>query len=581
MKTGFLSVGALAAGLVLCQYPAYSDQITAASKITSVTVYPRGAQVSRDFEVSLKSGKQAIVLNNLPTVMLGSSVQINPGENSGIRIDSIDIKYIKQSQKDLEEKADYKQVKEKLADLKRKQQELQLNIKTAETQKLLIAKLIDMPTSKAAEPSQNWSDLYNLVTEKTKEANSIIFNTQGEIDELQKQIAAVTKELAELVKSYKDSYQITAYLMAEKDIKTTLNLRYHVQGASWRQEYETHLDTKNGIDDAKLKIIRRASIQQKTGEDWNNVSVTLSTTNPTAGNSQPEVKPLRLVLRPDNEGGGKIRQEYDQRQRFYKSKTRTSNQYQLSNVNLYNNAPSRPGADMEKHLAFHSLVKLPETVTLTGKGDAKQIPMGVLDLKTTVRAIAVPRQKPVAFLAAKFTMPESMNSPHGKAVIYRDGAYIGTGELPNLNSGSEYYLSFGADTKVQLKRVEVDRSKEKQSGILSSTQSDERHFKMTVKNLHAWKMPVIVLDRYPYSDDKEVNITLFPTTTPPTRKNVDDQRGILAWDKTIPAKGEAIINLDYKVTWPAKHSIDIAGPIPPKNLDENFQNFRFGAAAKF
>ncbi len=581
MKTGFLSVGALTVGLVLFQYPAFADPVAAESKITSVTVYPKGAQVERQFEVSLKAGKQVITLDELPTSMLGNSVLINPAEGSGIRIESIDIKYMKQSKKDLAEKADYKAVLDKLAELKRKQKELELDIKTAETQKVLISKLMDMPTSKAAEPSQNWADLYNLVTEKTKEANSAIFKTQGEIAELQKEIRIAEKKRVELLKSYKSSYRIKAYLKVAKDVTTSMSLRYHVNGASWRQEYETHLDTKKGVDNAKLKIIRRASVRQKTGEDWSNVSLTLSTTNPTAGNTQPEVKPLRLVLRPDNATHKKMKISRDYGNQIQMSgglKAKTSNKYQLSNVNLYSSQPSDSRAGLEKHLAFHSLVRLPETVSLSGTGDAKQIPMGTFDVKTTLRAIAVPRQKPVAFLTAKFTMPENISSPHGKAVIYRDGAYIGTGALPNLNGGSEYYLGFGADSKVQLKRVEVDRSKEKQSGILSSTQSDERHFKMTVKNLHSWKMPVIVLDRYPYSDNKEINITLFPTTTKPTRKNVNDQRGVLAWDKTIPAKGEAVINLDYKVSWPGKNSIDIARKINRTELDDNLG---FGAAVKF
>ncbi|MEO0743688.1 MAG: DUF4139 domain-containing protein, partial [Bacteroidota bacterium] len=58
----------------------------------------------------------------------------------------------------------------------------------------------------------------------------------------------------------------------------TLTLRYISDSASWQPVYRAYLD-----GDDSLRIDRGASVRQDSGEDWSNVTLTLSTLSPFRG----------------------------------------------------------------------------------------------------------------------------------------------------------------------------------------------------------------------------------------------------------------------------------------------------------
>ena len=70
-------------------------------------------------------------------------------------------------------------------------------------------------------------------------------------------------------------------------LETTLALRYGVKTASWTPFYDARLATGEKGAASTLAIARRASIQQKTGEDWDDVTLSLSSTRPGATTACP------------------------------------------------------------------------------------------------------------------------------------------------------------------------------------------------------------------------------------------------------------------------------------------------------
>lgn len=69
-----------------------------------------------------------------------------------------------------------------------------------------------------------------------------------------------------------------------------LRLVYRVPGARWAPAYRLRLDAE--MQAAELSM--RAMVAQKTGEDWRNVTVTLSTADPQDWRELPEWKSLRI-----------------------------------------------------------------------------------------------------------------------------------------------------------------------------------------------------------------------------------------------------------------------------------------------
>ena len=88
-----------------------------------------------------------------------------------------------------------------------------------------------------------------------------------------------------------------------KDLGPTtalINIFAVVAGVSWSPIYDLHASTVNGKTSSTVSLVHGAHITQKTGEDWSNVALTLST-----GTSQalkilsiPTLSPLRLAAVP-------------------------------------------------------------------------------------------------------------------------------------------------------------------------------------------------------------------------------------------------------------------------------------------
>src|SRR5205085_5107305 len=78
-----------------------------------------------------------------------------------------------------------------------------------------------------------------------------------------------------------------------------LTIRYQVRAASWTPFYDARLSTGTREQAPKLQLIRRASIQQRTGESWDDVQLALSTARPGAGSAAPILNPMTVDYAPD------------------------------------------------------------------------------------------------------------------------------------------------------------------------------------------------------------------------------------------------------------------------------------------
>src|SRR6185436_11187390 len=76
--------------------------------------------------------------------------------------------------------------------------------------------------------------------------------------------------------------------------KARLRVRYLVDGASWTPSYSFRTDG----DRKNVTVEYYASVQQMSGEDWNDVSMTLSTALPSLVATPPTLAELTISLQP-------------------------------------------------------------------------------------------------------------------------------------------------------------------------------------------------------------------------------------------------------------------------------------------
>ena len=79
--------------------------------------------------------------------------------------------------------------------------------------------------------------------------------------------------------------EVVVLLEAQAATAAEFELTYHVAGASWRPLYDLVLDGE------KLTVSYLAEITQRTGEDWPEVTLVLSTTRQGLSQTLPELRP--------------------------------------------------------------------------------------------------------------------------------------------------------------------------------------------------------------------------------------------------------------------------------------------------
>src|SRR4029450_13673789 len=118
-----------------------------------------------------------------------------------------------------------------------------------------------------------------------------------------------------------------------------------------------------------------------------------------------------------------------------------------------------------------------------------------------------------------------------------------TAPLPLLAPGEDHELGFGVDDAVGV-RHSVAEEKRGETGIISTSKTDTRSYRITVKNLHERPIPVTVLDQIPVSQNADIKVELTGKTAP-TKRDVDDKRGIMAWEMTLAPDEERASGVGY------------------------------------
>ena len=114
-------------------------------------------------------------------------------------------------------------------------------------------------------------------------------------------------------------------------------------------------------------------------------------------------------------------------------------------------------------------------------------------------------------------------------------------------------MGFGADDAVKVKYAVVEE-KRGESGLISSAKTDVRSYRISVKNLHERPVALTILDQIPASQNQDIKVELTGKSQP-TKRDVEDKRGVLSFDSSVAPDEERVIEFGYKVTWPAAKGI--------------------------
>ena len=342
-----------------------------------------------------------------------------------------------------------------------------------------------------------------------------------------------------------------------------LSVTYLVANASWQPSYTVRGDPES----ASLVLEFDAIVQQATGEDWNDVSLLLSTAQPTRSANPRQIDPIYVAIyepMPVSESAysdGAVSAPAapammaDARMRS-RSDAGGSGGEAAKRSRL-----SALGADAQVGGTGPAVeYQLPRTFSAASDANAER--------KTRVANItAAPKYTLVTrplvdadvYLRARFLNESGFLLLLGNARMYLGADSIGQTVLTETPVGGEVELWFGKEPRVTVKR-ELVAKKDSESGVFSKSKSVDRDYRIVLANTIARAVDVEVWDRAPVSqsDEAKVAITDVTPALSTDEKYVKDSKpqGLLKWTLALPARAASkdakpvVISWKTRLSWP-------------------------------
>jgi len=549
--------------LLICFCPPLkAAEFTLASKIDVVTVFPRGAEILRIAKIQLLEGAHVITIPDLPAEADLNSIRVEGRATGALEVGAVDARRIQVLRRDSEtQKSKRRQLE---AELERQGDELnalQADIEVKEVQKRYIENLAALPSAgqpasggAQIRPQEDWVQLLALIGTSLANVQQSLLKHRQQMREVKRRIEDLKKQLAQLAPQQVQRTEAKVSVIAGEELTADLVVRYQVRNARWQPLYDARLETGSRNVPARLSLTRRASIAQSTGEIWENASLALSTARPSGRSGAPDLYPVTVdFYEPAVPAQAPIVQMEPMPEKLTNSNSRKTVQARAKSLRSALPLIKQRKADLNIG-SYQAVFKVPGRLTVKNTGDTKRVKIETISLEPSLSVRSVPKFDAQAYLYAKIKLPAGV-APilPGQTMLFRDQTFVGRGRIPQLAGGEQYELGFGADDAVRVKYNKIAESRG-ETGIISSSRTDQRKFKISIKNLHERPIAYSILDHRPESLNDDIKVELLGSTKP-TLENVKDRRGVVAWEGMLAPDQKHIIDFGYVVTWPAEKQI--------------------------
>jgi uncharacterized protein (TIGR02231 family) len=523
----------------LAAMQAQAANVEAASAVEAVTVYPDGASVTRAITADISAGDNTLVLKDFPLTLDPSSLRVEGEAGTKLTIGAIDTRPPRAAPP-----VNLPELDKRIEALKDDRANLQGAIAAATARRKFAERFAE--TSPAgigekgeARPIADWRAAFAAVAEEVASADTAIRDAERKQRDIDREIARLEQDRA--IKP-PNRLEVRIDLAAPAATKATLRVSYAVRAARWTPLYDARLDT--GAKDRKpaLELVRRAEIIQTTGEDWSNVALSVSTVRSARGSKAPELNSLVV--------------QYPPPARPAPASAAVDNTRQAFRSGAMSKALDQPAERAEEQQAvaevggFQVVFKIPGRVSIGASEGAKSLRVSTATVAPDLAVRSVPVTDPTAFLEASFTQSEDAPLLPGRIAIYRDGVFVGRGQMTAAGKDETVRLGFGADDKVKIERAVVKRNEGSAGLIVTTSKTDERAFKTVVRNGHDFPIRIAIEDQLPVSENEDIQVEMLSSTTPPTATNLRDKRGVLEWAFEAKPNEVRDIAFAWRVRWP-------------------------------
>jgi uncharacterized protein (TIGR02231 family) len=394
--------------------------------------------------------------------------------------------------------------------------------------------------------SQEWADLTSFAAAEQARASADLRKAEAARRELARRIAAARSELDKLnAKRSQTTKTVALEISAEKAGRLEVSVSYAVPSASWQPVWDARLLPEASAADLSLL----ASVRQKSGEDWTDARLSVSTAEPRRGLWVPQLEPRWLQraapvpMAAAAKARGRAEGLAGQLDRAGSPPAAAEARYQAEEEK----ALETPEAEATLGLLAATFTA-PRRETVDGAGRARAVPLARYHLAARLERTAAPRVDPAAYLTAAMVNDTGVPLLPGLARVAVGDELVGRAPLALTPPGGELKLAFGADGRIEVERRVLERRHET-AGLISKDEVFVYRIRTSVKNRYGTPAAVRLLDLVPVSRDEAIKVNLLQGGTPAT--GADPERpGIQIWELALGPREEKVVELRYEVRFP-------------------------------
>jgi Domain of unknown function (DUF4139)/N-terminal domain of unknown function (DUF4140) len=273
--------------LFLCTFAcAQVKKIQAESTIQNVTVFSSGARIERISIVTILPGKSEISFAGLSNQLEQQSVQLKA--DADITLLSVQSKkdFLSERKIDQEEQSFIERtsvLKDKI-DLDLKLLDVYKNEESMLVKNQAIGGTNGVKTTDLKDALDLQRARLTEVYQKQLEIQKRLADEQANSEKFKSQLSEMSKKRDSI------NFIVTALVDSKEAKNVTFQLLYTIKDAGWYPTYDVRIKEVT----EPLKILMNANLFQRSGESWKDISLTLSTGNPTDNATPSPLQPWML-----------------------------------------------------------------------------------------------------------------------------------------------------------------------------------------------------------------------------------------------------------------------------------------------
>ena len=514
--------------------------------IIAVTVYPDRARVTRSGAIALEPGLHSLEVADLPLSIDSASVRTAARGTARARLLGVDVRQVFYAETPVERVRELERQIEALAD---EIQALDSQLELLKQEKASLGELANqtrvyargLATGRLTIEAQ--LGIVDTLRSRSEAINKAMLDLDVRHRDSQRQLEKLRHDLDQVRATRPpERYAAVIEMEVSQAGDLTVELTYVVSGAGWTPLYDVRLQEAEGT--ARLEVGYQAQVTQRTGEEWPNVALALSTARPALAGKLPELVPWYIAPVPAPRPA-----------RAALAATQAGAGVEMRAVaGMVAESPPLPAAAPPPAQEMTATVessgaavtyRVPAAVTVPADGAPHKVTVGRYELSPRLDYVATPKLVEATYRRAKVTNDSPYTLLPGQASLFAGDEFIGSTQIRLTAPQGEIELYLGVDDRVkvkrELKRYQVDKQ------FIGGKRRLHYAYEVTLENLLASEALVELHDQIPVSRHEDVRVRLDAIEPKPGEQT---ELGELKWELRLAPAQKSVVHFEFTVEHP-------------------------------